>query len=62
MKIRELIAKLEGLKDHDEEVFIRTKIETESRAGVTNITTELCIEHYNDSQDLQYLTIISETY
>lgn len=62
IKVKDLEVKLKELKDKEEIVYIRTKIETSSNAGVTNITTELCVEHFTKHNDLEIITLFSETY
>lgn len=65
--VKDLIKKLEQLPNVDDIVFIRTTLETSSVAGTTNITAELCVEHYkgiieDEDLELEYLTIMSEVY
>lgn len=48
-----------GIKDEDT-VFIRFKTESESRAGVTNVISELCVETYNPDYEIK--TIFTQQY
>lgn len=61
MKIRELKEAIEKPNISDDDIlFIRTKIETESRAGITNVISELCVE--KSGMIYEIVTLLSEVF